>query len=311
MWVRTTSLAAAAVLALLGLACGGGVPAAAKDKDTEDKGTSDAVETSVGASVLSDYLYRGISLSRRGPSASTNLEIDRDGFHVGGYLYTVRLPGSPVAELTGTAGIRRTLAGIDFDVWAEAYYYPAEAPPPGSGATNYWQGNLKASRKFDAFELISQFSYSPNVWNSGAWGAYGSGELDIEMPKLRLASEDITWKLVGEVGHQSYGWTTLGAKLPDYSHWRLGTVFARGDWSLEVNYQDTNLSKESCFVLTGDTSSGGSMAALGSAGSMAVVAPVGDLERRRFVENTEGLRSDLCGRAVVGVLSFQFSPPKR
>jgi hypothetical protein len=42
-----------------------------------------------------------------------------------------------------------------------------------------------------------------------------------------------------------------------------------------------------------------------------VVTRVGRFERRRFVENTQGLRSDLCGRAVVGVLSFQFSPPKR
>jgi uncharacterized protein (TIGR02001 family) len=302
MWVRTVSLAAAAALALLGSACGG--PAAAKDDDTEEKVTADAVETSVGASVMSDYLYRGISLSRRGPSASTSIEIDRDGFYVGSYLYTVRLPGSPVGELTGTAGVRRTLGGIDYDVWAEGYYYPAEAPPPGSGATNYWQGNLKASRKFDAFELISQFSYSQNVWNSGAWGAYDSGELDIELPKLKLANEDVTWKLVGEVGHQSYGWTTLGAKLPDYSHWRLGTVFARGDWSLEANYQDTNLSRQDCFVLTGDTSSGGAV----DSGGSTVVTRVGV---RRFVENTEGLRSDLCGRAFVGVLSFQFSPPKR
>jgi uncharacterized protein (TIGR02001 family) len=307
MWARTILPATAAVLALLGLACGG--PAAAKDTDTGDKGTEDKgtadIETSVGATVLSDYLFRGISLSRRGPSVSSNIEIDHDGFYVGSYLYTVRLPGSPVGELTGTAGVRRTLGGIAYDVWAEAYYYPGEKPAPGSGATNYWQGNLKASHKFGAFELISLLSYSPNVWNSGAWGAYGSGELDIEMPKFKLASEDITWKLVGEAGHQSYGWTTLGAKLPDYSHWRLGTVFARGDWSLEVNYQDTNLSKENCFVLTGDTSSGGSASGLDSDGS--TVDPFG---RRRFVENTEGLRSDLCGRAVVGVLSFQFSPPK-
>jgi hypothetical protein len=26
--------------------------------------------------------------------------------------------------------------------------------------------------------------------------------------------------------------------------------------------------------------------------------------------NTDGLRSDLCGRAAVAVLSFEFSPPK-
>jgi uncharacterized protein (TIGR02001 family) len=288
----------AALLMLLELA-GGGAPAAAKDTDTEDKVTSDAVETTVGASFQSDYRYRGISLSRLGPSASSSIELGHDGFYVGGLLYTVRLPGDPVGELTGSAGVRRTLGGIDFDAWAEAYYYPAEAPPPGSGATNYWQANLKGSHKFDKFELVGQLGYSPTVWNSGAWGIYGSGVLYIEMPTFKPGSEDITWKLVGELGYQGFGVTSLGVQLPDYAHWRLGTVFTRGNWSLEVNYQDTNLSKESCFVLTGDTSSGGTLAAMGDAGS------------RRFVANTDGLRSDLCGRAVIGVLSFEFSPAKR
>jgi uncharacterized protein (TIGR02001 family) len=288
----------AAGLVLLELARGGAT-AAAKDKDTEDKGTSDEVEMTVDASFQSDYRYRGISLSRLGPSGSSSIELERDGFYVGGLVYTVRLPGNPVAELTGSAGVRRTIAGIDYDLWAEAYYYPAEAPPPGSGATNYWQANLKGSRKFGGFELIGQLGFSPTVWNSGAWGTYGSGVLNIDMPTFKLPREDITWKLIGELGYQGFGVTSLGAQLPDYSHWRLGAMFTRGNWSLEVNYQDTNLSKESCFVLTGDTSAGGTFAA------------VGDTALRRFVANTEGLQSNLCGRAVVGVLSFEFSPPKQ
>jgi uncharacterized protein (TIGR02001 family) len=274
MRFRSISPVAAALLVLLELARGS-APAAAKDTNTEDKGTSDEVETTVGASFQSDYRYRGISLSRRGPSGSSSIELERDGFYVGGLLYTVRLPGDPVAELTGSAGIRRTLA------------------------TNYWQANLKGSHKFDGFELIGQLGFSPTVWNSGASGTYGSGVLNIDMPTFKLPSEDITWKLVGELGYQAFGTTSLGTQLPDYSHWRLGTVFTRGSWSLEVNYQDTNLSKESCFVLTGDTSSGGTLAA------------AGDTRLRRFVENTDGLQSNLCGRAVVGVLSFEFSPPKR
>ena len=298
MRLRSITTVAAALLMLLGMACGS-VPAAAKDKDTEDKATSDEVTTSVGASFQSDYRYRGISLSRRGPSGSASIELERDGFYVGGLVYTVRLPGDPVAELTGSAGIRRALAGIDFDLWAEGYYYPAEAPPPGSGATNYWQANLKGSRKLAGFELVGQLGFSPTVWNSGAWGAYAAGVLNLDMPTFKLAGEEISWKLFGELGYQAFGTTSVGTQLPDYAHWRLGTLFTRGNWSLEVNYQDTNLSKESCFVLTGDTSAGGTLAGVGNSG-------VG-----RFVENTEGLRSNLCGRTVVGVLSFEFSPPKR
>lgn len=298
MRFRSFLLVAAVLSVLLELARGG-APAAAKDKDTDDKATSDEVESTIGVSSQSDYRYRGISLSRLGPSGSSSIELERNGFYVGGLLYTVRLPGDPVAELTGSAGIRRTLLGVDFDLWAEGYYYPAEAPPPGSGATNYWQANLKGSHKFDGFELIGQLGFSPTVWNSGASGTYGSGVLNIDMPTFKLPGEDITWKLVGEYGYQAFGTTSLGTQLPDYAHWRLGTVFTRGNWSLEVNYQDTNLSKESCYVLTGDTSAGGTVSAAGDTGL------------RRFIDNTDGLRSNLCGRTVVGVLSFEFSPPKR
>ena len=118
----------------------------------DDKTTSDEVETSVGASFQSDYRYRGISLSRLGPSGSSSIELARDGFYVGGLLYTVRLPGDPVAELTGSAGIRRTFFGIDLDLWAEGYYYPPRERQARRRRHQLLAGEpAKGSRKFDGF----------------------------------------------------------------------------------------------------------------------------------------------------------------
>ena len=290
MWLCTVSLPAVALFALLAPAYGG-EPTGAEGKDSADKGTSGAFETTISGSLLSDYLYRGISLSRHSPSVSSSIEVQRDWFYVTGQVYTVRLPGDPAAELTATSGIRHAIAGIDFDAGVEGYYYPGETPAPGSGATNYWQSNLKGSRRImDAFEVTGQFAYSPSVWNSGAWGAYGSGELKYDLPKFKLGKQDIDWALVGELGYQGFGSTSVGSQLPDYAHWRLGVIFARDKLSLELDYQDTNLSKESCFVLAGDTSGLGG--------------------HKRFAENTLGLQSNLCSRTLVGTLSFQFEPPK-
>ena len=137
---------------------------------------------------MSDYLYRGISLSDRGPSVSSSVEVKRGWFYVSGQVYTVRLPTDPAAELTLTGGIRREVAGIEFDLSAEYYYYPGETPAPGSGTTNYWQSGISATRRiFDVFEIVGHASYAPNSWNSGAWGAYASGEIKIDLPKIQAA----------------------------------------------------------------------------------------------------------------------------
>jgi uncharacterized protein (TIGR02001 family) len=289
MWLGTVSLPAVALLALLVPAYGD--EPIAMGMDSADKASSEAFATTLGASLMSDYLFRGISLSRHGPSASASIEVEHNGFYVGGEIDGVRLPGDPLAETTGAGGIRHEIGGVKFDVGVEGYYYPGETPLPGSGATNYWQSNLSASRRImDAFEVIGKVAYSPSVWNSGAWGMYGSGGLKLDLPKFQLAKEDISWMLVGELGYQGYGTTSVGAQLPDYAHWRLGVIFAHDKVNLELNYQDTNLSKESCFVLAGDASGLGG--------------------HKRFAENTFGLQSNLCGRTLVGTLSFEFEPPK-
>src|SRR5271167_4834696 len=125
MWRGIIPLTWFALLALLAPAyCG--EAAKAIGEDSESKAASDAFETTVGGSLMSDYLYRGISLSERGPSVSSSVEVQRGWFYVGSQVYTVRLPTDPAGELTVTGGIRREAAGVDFDLAAEYYYYPGE-----------------------------------------------------------------------------------------------------------------------------------------------------------------------------------------
>jgi uncharacterized protein (TIGR02001 family) len=279
-------------VALLALPAPGrcGEAARATSENSQSKAASDAFETTVGGSLLSDYIYRGISLSDRGPSVSSSVQVALGGFYVSGQVSTVRLPTDPAAELTLTGGVRHAPAGIEFDLSAEYYYYPGETPTPGSGTTNYWQYGISASRRiFDAFEIVGHATYAPNSWNSGAWGAYASGEIKIDLPKFKLPNRnEVTWTLGAEFGHQSFGTTSQGSALPSYAHWRLGAAFEYDVVSFDLSYHDTNLSKEDCFVLAGDSGTPG----------------VG-----RFGDNLGGLQSNLCGRALVATLSFEFKPP--
>jgi uncharacterized protein (TIGR02001 family) len=292
MWSRGISWPGIALLALL-VPAHGGESARAIDQESESKSDSDTFESKVGGLLQSDYIYRGISLSKREPSVSGSVEVQRSGFYVGSDIYSVRLPTEPAAELTFTGGVRPEWAGIKFDLAAEYFYYPGETPPAGGSATSYWQYGISAERALPRrFTLGGTVTYSPNAWNSGAWGAYGSGALKFDVAKFRLAKGgDISWSLAGEFGHQSFGTTSQGIALPSYAHWRLGTGFKSGGVGFDLSYHDTNLSRENCFALAGDIA-----AAPGGVGGRG--------------SNPGGLQSNLCGRALVGTLSVELTPPK-
>jgi hypothetical protein len=127
---------------------------------------------------------------------------------------------------------------------------------------------------------------------AGAWGSYASGEIRVDLPKLTLPQgNELDWLLAAELGHADFGTTTLGDyALPSYTHWRLGLAFTHDALSFDLSYHDSNLSKEDCFVLTGDPAA--------TPGGIATLS------------NPNGLRSRLCGQALVGTLSFEFNASK-
>src|SRR5262249_27141271 len=43
-----------------------------------------------------------------------------------------------------------------------------------------------------------------------------------------------------------------GLPLPDFTNWHAGLTFTYRVFKLGLNYTDTNLSNENCYVLTGD-----------------------------------------------------------
>jgi hypothetical protein len=90
----------------------------------------------------------------------------------------------------------------------------------------------------------------------------------------------------------SYQSASLGGfPLPSYTNWSLGISFDREPFSLSFTYSNTNLTKENCFVFTGDPNA----------------APGGVIDP---VTNPMGLRSNWCGAVFVGSLSWEFSPGK-
>jgi uncharacterized protein (TIGR02001 family) len=161
-------LSASIALAALMMPAFGGEPAPAGPKA---QAVSNAFDITVSGSLMSDYIYRGISLSVRQPAVASSIDIQYGWFYVSGELRSVKLPTNPAAELTLTGGVRRTLADIDFDISAAYFYYPGETPSESQTATDYWQGGISASRRFmDAVTLAGQVTY-PQTYRIPARGA--------------------------------------------------------------------------------------------------------------------------------------------
>jgi hypothetical protein len=186
------------------------------------------------------------------------------------------------------AGWRPKIGNVEFDLAWTYYGYPRESVLGPNGGTDYWEASLRADAKLtDALRIAGGFAYAPNVSNTGAWGRYAAVGLGLDLPS-RLLPKDITASISGSVGYSRFGNMDEllgGFALPAYTNWNAGLTFTYKVFSFDLRYYDTNLSRENCYIYTGDTN--------------AVPGGVTDPLR-----NPDGLMSRWCGAAIVGKLIF-------
>ena len=248
-----------------------------------------SLEFSAKAGVASDYIYRGTTLSDRKPAAGAGIEATIATLYAGMSVASVKLPSNPNAEITFSGGIRPSIGNVDFDFGAVYFHYPGETP--GSPGIDYWETSARADTKLtESILAAGGFAYSPDVSNTGAWGWYAAAGLGYEVPALKLlpsvsilatAAAGYSW-----FGHQS---AALGGfALPNYLNWQAGVTFTHKALNLDLRYYDTNLSKEDCYVFTGDPNA----------------SPGG---RINPINNPDGLVSRWCNATFVAKLWLAFN----
>jgi uncharacterized protein (TIGR02001 family) len=236
-----------------------------------------------------DYVYRGITLSDRKPAVGAAVEAAFRQFYAGAAIASVKLPTRPAAEVTVNAGVRPKIGNIDFDLSWTYFHYPGETPPEGvTPGIDYWEVAARGDTKIsEALRVAGGFAYSPNVSNTGAWSKYAAAGLGIELPRNALPKE-VTALLTGAAGYTWFGNQKAelgGFPLPAYLNWNAGITFTRKSFNLDLRYYDTNLSKENCFVATGDPNA----------------TPGGSIDP---VRNPEGLASRWCSATFVAKFWF-------
>jgi uncharacterized protein (TIGR02001 family) len=197
-----------------------------------------------GGALMTDYNFRGISQSDKGPSATTYIESRYNfnpnlQFYAGSQYWAVDLPTHPSCECDLYFGLRPTVGPLAFDFGFIYYWYPRErnvfqtAPfttfPAPIGVTgsptfvntgtawtpnhglDYWEiyGKVTGDLIKDKLTLGANFYYSPDWLGTGAYGFYASGTAKLTMqpfmfPTL-MGTKEIGWYISGEVGHQSLG----------------------------------------------------------------------------------------------------------
>jgi uncharacterized protein (TIGR02001 family) len=248
------------------------------------------LEFSARAGFASDYIYRGTTLSDHGPAAGAAVEARFGALYAGTTVATVKLPTQPIAEFTMAGGIRPKIANIDFDLGVTYFAYPGERLPGETNGINYWEAVIRGDRSIgESIRIAGGYAYSPNVSNTGASSQYVAAGLGFDLPG-RLLPQNLGVSFTTAAGYSWFGNQApqFGSfPLPAYLNWQAGVTFTHKVFNLDLRYYDTNLSKENCFVFTGDPNA----------------RPGGRVD---LVTNPAGLVSNWCGATIVAKAWFAF-----
>ena len=251
--------------------------------DTSHATSENQLEFSARAGFASDYIYRGTTLSDHQPAAGAAVEATYGPLYAGTTVATVKLPTQPIAEVTMAGGIRPKIADVNFDLGVTYFGYPGERLPGETNGINYWEAVIRGDRSIgDSIRIASGYAYSPNVSNTGAWSQYVAAGLGFELPSRSLP-QGLGVSFTTAAGYSWYGNQSAhlgGFPLPAYLNWQAGVTFTYKVFNLDLRYYDTNLSKENCFVLTGDPNA----------------RPGGRVDP---ISNPDGLMSNWCSATIV------------
>lgn len=284
---------------VLGLACWVALPAAASADEKRTGSPFGPFDVKVGADVSNDYIDRGTTLSAHRPSTGVDIDVRYKSVYVRGEFNTVKLPTDPLGEFNFGGGFRHDFEHLRLDLGVEYSHYPRERMNGVPTDTDFWEASAIAIYQvMPGFDIDGEFSWAPNMGKTGAWSKYTEVGFMSNFP-ARFMPKGIDAEFSSGVGRYWFGNVapeTGGYRLPAHTYWHAGILFSfeqvPRDWlvqrfTFDLRYHDTNLSKEDCFIFTGDP----------GATPGGTVSPL---------SNPSGLRSNWCSAAVVGTLRMEF-----
>lgn len=193
---------------------------------TEESSDTSSIDISTNVGVVSDYRFRGISLSDRDPALQGGVDFGVDmGFFFGAWASTVADTGGSNIELDLYGGYGNAVAGIDYSVSVVGYIYP------GGEDVNYVEVFGNAEKTLGPATLQLELAYTPEQDNFEDDSFYVKTATDI-------AIVDTPFAINLSVGRES----SNGFKKWD---WLAGVSWSYDVLTLSAAYVDTNYGDES------------------------------------------------------------------
>lgn len=201
-------------------------PAFAQDEEAAEG----PITVSGGIAVVSDYRFRGVSLSDKDFAVQPTVTISHEsGFYVGAWGSNIAENAGDDLELDLYAGFSGGDA-VTYDIGATYYVYP------GVSAFNYVEFTGKLGTTVGPATIGGQLSYVPSQDNTGNTdNVYVATNASIAIPDSPIT-------LTGSVGLEDGAFTGGTSKID----WSLGATAEVAGFTLGVAYVDAD--RESTFA---------------------------------------------------------------
>ena len=232
-------------------------------------------DVAFGGVIMSDYNFRGISQSNKGPSAGAYVEpqltTSVGTFYVGlaGYGINWRADygfTDPSAEIDFYGGWRKSWGPFSVDLGAIYYYYPKETFNLYTSDSDFWEIYAKLAYAITPDLTIGgNVFYTPDLLNYSNTFATNGVSADAEAIYASFTGKWVTpWKtgdwglfVSGEVGHWwiddagfSSPLTVVGSGVsgsdPSYTYWNAGLGITYKALTLDLRYHGTDQSDADC-----------------------------------------------------------------
>ena len=178
-------------------------------------------EVSANVGVVTDYRYRGVSLSDRDPALQGGVDVEfESGWSFGTWASTIdEGPGEGV-EVDIYGGYSTSVAGFDLSITGLAYLYPA------SEFTDYVEVTGSVGHTIGPVTAELQIAYAPEVFDNPVDNLYLGAQIEVAVPTTPL-----TLRLRGgyEDGFYDSKWD-----------WEAGLSYTRGFFTVSASYVDTD-----------------------------------------------------------------------
>ncbi|MHA7819566.1 MAG: TorF family putative porin [Erythrobacter sp.] len=187
----------------------------------EDSGGGSGVDISANIAVVSDYRFRGISLSDRDPALQGGIDVSFDnGLFLGTWASTIADFGGSNVEVDIYGGYAGSAAGLDYTVTALAYVYP------GGTGTDYYEFSGAVDKTIGSATVGVLVAYVPDQDNFPGDNLYLQGSAGYAIPDSPIS---LNLRAGREASAFSKKWD-----------WEAGIALDQGPFTASLSYVDSD-----------------------------------------------------------------------